>query len=236
MGQFDRAAYQAEVKQFLDESESSILGKLTQNHCFRHLEEQQISAWVYQIKNLQEALVGFEDGYIFFEFEIPRIGKRADVVLLLSGNMLVLEYKVGSDGCDSSSIDQVYDYGLDLKNFHSASHLRSITPILVATRAVQVSLELSVGRDGVAKPLLVNSDSLKKLFNEIPKQQPMSVSECIAWANSEYRPTPTIVEAAQCLYEGHTVEEISRSDSGAINLTKTYAKVADVIQYAKTYC
>jgi hypothetical protein len=110
MGQFDRAAYQAEVKQFLNESETSVLGKLTQNHCFRHLEEKQISAWVYQIKNLQEALVGFEDGYIFFEFEIPRIGKRADVVLLLSGNILVLEYKVGADSYDSSSIDQVYDY------------------------------------------------------------------------------------------------------------------------------
>jgi hypothetical protein len=234
MGQFDRAAYQAEVKQFINESESSVLGKLTQNHCFRHLEEQQISAWIYQIKTLQEALAGFEDGYIFFEFEIPRIGKRADVVLLLSGNILVLEYKVGSDSYDSSSIDQVYDYALDLKNFHSASHLRSITPILVATRAAQIRLELSIGGDGVAKPLLVNSESLRKLFNEMPIQPPMSISECIAWANSEYRPTPTIIEAAQRLYEGHTVEEISRSDSGAINLTKTYGKVAEVIEYAKT--
>ncbi len=53
------------------------------------------------------------------------------------------------------------------------------------------------------------------------------------WENSIYKPTPTIVEAAQALYKGHNVKEISRSDSGAINLSKTANCINQIIDYSK---
>src|SRR5262249_33507831 len=57
--------------------------------------------------------------------------------------------------------------------------------------------------------------------------------EAEAWLASGYRPTPTIVEAAQALYQGHTVDDISRSDAGAWNLGVTSSCVAEIIDTSK---
>jgi hypothetical protein len=54
-----------------------------------------------------------------------------------------------------------------------------------------------------------------------------------AWAKGSYKPTPTIIEAAMALYGGHKVEDISRREAEAINLTQTSSKVEQVIREAK---
>ena len=51
--------------------------------------------------------------------------------------------------------------------------------------------------------------------------------------NSEYMPTPTIVEAAQALYSNHNVNDITRSDAGARNLTKTTEAIKQIIRFSK---
>jgi hypothetical protein len=56
-----------------------------------------------------------------------------------------------------------------------------------------------------------------------------------AWQQSIYKPTPTIIEAAQALYKGHSVQEISRSDGGAINLSKTSDAIAKIIDDSKLH-
>lgn len=230
----ERAAYQAEVRAFLAESEANILGKLTRNYSFRHLEEQQIAAWSYQIKDLKRALINYPTAYLFFEFEIPRIGKRADIILLISNYVVIVEYKVGAKNYDLNAIDQVYDYALDLKNFHGASHFLTIFPLLVATDASKSEFRLQVDNDGVARPILTNSSSLSEILDKLlVKNQPTQL-DAELWAAAPYHPTPTIIEAAQHLYEGHSVEEISRNDAGAYNLTKTYNKIAEIIEYAKS--
>jgi hypothetical protein len=54
------------------------------------------------------------------------------------------------------------------------------------------------------------------------------------WERGRYRPTPTIIEAAQALYRGHSVDEISRSEAGAENLTLTAEYIFRVIESAKS--
>ena len=229
----NRFAYKAKVNQFLVSQEDEILGQLANQHKFRQLEQQQINSWRRQIRELKQTLVGFSDATLLLEFEIPRIGKRVDGILILNGSILVLEYKVGAKTYDATSIDQAYDYALDLKNFHKASHHLTIVPVLIATDAPSKSPTLEIGVDGIASPLLANSDNLLNVLNLLSTALPKVGLDADAWINSTYHPTPTIVEAAQALYKGHKVEEISRSDAGAINLTKTCSHVSRVIDDAK---
>ena len=229
----NRFAYKAKVNQFLVSQEDEILGQLTNQHKFRQLEQQQINAWRRQIRELKQTLARFPDATLLLEFEIPRIGKRVDAILILNGSILVLEYKVGAKTYDATSIDQAYDYALDLKNFHKASHHLTIVPVLIATDAPSKSPNLEIGVDGIASPLLANSDNLLTVLNLLSTALPKVGLDADAWINSTYHPTPTIVEAAQALYKGHKVEEISRSDAGAINLTKTCSHVSRVIDDAK---
>ncbi|MHC5143354.1 MAG: DUF2075 domain-containing protein, partial [Planctomycetota bacterium] len=56
-----------------------------------------------------------------------------------------------------------------------------------------------------------------------------------AWQQSIYKPTPTIIEAAQALYKGHSVQEISRSDGSAINLSRTSDAIAKIIDDSKLH-
>lgn len=170
------------------------------------------------------------------EFLIPRMGRRTDLIILQSGIVFVVEYKVGSRTFDRSSLDQTYGYGLDLKHFHEPSHDRDIVPILVATEAIggQVgALEWDDLR--LARPLTVNPEELAPAINFTSRVWGEGGSiDPTVWLAGRYRPTPTIVEAAQALYGGHNVEEISRSEAGAQNLTKTSDYVAEVIEQAKT--
>jgi len=229
----NRFAYRATVSAFIDAPEDEILGQLTNQHKFRQLEQQQINSWRRQIRELKQTLVSFSDATLLLEFEIPRIGKRVDGILILNGSILVLEYKVGARTYDTTSIDQAYDYALDLKNFHKASHHLTIVPVLIATDAPSKSPNLEIGADGIATPLLANSDNLLTVLNLLSTTLPKVGLDADAWINSTYHPTPTIVEAAQALYKGHKVEEISRSDAGAINLTKTCSHVSRIIDDAK---
>ncbi|MCL2549891.1 MAG: DUF2075 domain-containing protein, partial [Methanimicrococcus sp.] len=54
------------------------------------------------------------------------------------------------------------------------------------------------------------------------------------YVNGGYLPTPTIIEAAISLYTTHSVENITRSDADAKNLTVTTKKISEIIEKAKT--
>ncbi len=173
------------------------------------------------------------------------MGKRADVVLLIQGVVFVLEYKTGAEDFYQYAIDQVVDYALDLKNFHEGSHDKAIVPILIATKAQPKSNELYWSNDHVAKPMFSNCDDLGSLIDYVlsaiskSTALPPGVSEGDQepfgqWSDTSYRPTPTIIEAAQALYQGHAVEEISRADAGAKNLTHTADCISEIIAKSRT--
>lgn len=226
------AFYSSSIAELVDQTAEAVLGQLAKRNPFP-LDALQRNAWISQIELIGRQFQG-ADGWIAFEFAIPRMGKRADVVLVTAGLVFVVEFKVGSHQFDAAAIDQVMDYALDLKNFHAGSHDRKVVPIVVATMAGEVPLDLRWGPDGVAKPIASNGNNLWVLIAEVIKHVPaQSDLDGAHWARSGYKPTPTIIEAAQALYQGHRVEDITRSDAGAKNLSETAGCLADVIEDAK---
>lgn len=227
------AYYEADIPLFCKANGQEILGSLAEHHGFT-LEIQQRLAWQEQIRLLQIALADVGAGLIFFEFSIPRMGKRADVVLLIGDTIFVVEFKVGSDTFDRAALEQVHDYALDLKNFHRGSHRHSILPILIATRAPCHSVDsIKWACDDVANPVGISPSELYPLIISNCRRLNSTPIDFASWAKSGYQPTPTIVEAAQALYRDHDVREISRSDAGAKNLGLTADCLAEIIEHSK---
>lgn len=228
-----QAYYSAPLLQFLEALPQTILGHLAAEHP-HDLNPLQRNAWVEQITLLQNQLRPLGDGWIALEFAIPRMGKRVDAIVIYQGVVFVLEFKMGTDHYEASAIDQVTDYALDLKNFHAGSHAARLVPILIATTADHVRLDLEWSPDGIATPILSNEAELRSAIETVvgktPKQDAFNPQK---WAASGYRPTPTIIEAAQALYQGHRVEEITRSDAGAKNLAETTTRLEKIIEEAK---
>ena len=226
----NRAYYKNSISQFIAEDKNSILGQLSLNHSNRQLEDLQKNAWVKQIEILKDQLTNIE-GQIYFEFAIPRMGKRVDNVIIIKDSIFVIEFKVGDGGFESYAQAQVLDYTLDLKNFHEGSHKAKLIPVLVATNALSQEPEIIkiLELKDVAK---TNKENLKETLKKFLDESKNYINYN-SWENSIYKPTPTIVEAAQALYKGHNVEEISRSDSGTINLSKTASCLNRIIENSK---
>jgi hypothetical protein len=228
-----RSWYSASIPDFLSASPDTILGTLTRHSTFP-VEAPQREAWLEQIELLRPVLSG-RTGEIHFEFAIPRMGRRIDVVLVLGPSVFVLEFKVGEKDFPAHALDQVTDYALDLKNFHETSHACWIAPVLIATRAPDPLLYVTgtPQDDQLLAPICSNVNTLPEVVDTVLAFCADGSKVPEAWAAGSYHPTPTIVEAAMALYRGHKVVEISRSDAGAINLSETSAAVSEVIADAR---
>lgn len=228
-----RAYYTEPISIFLDDAPESILGILAAEH-HHNLEEQQTAAWRRQIAILKTALHGRQKGRIFLELYIPRMGKRADAVLLADNIVFVIEFKVGANQYDASAFHQVEDYALDLKNFHEGSHDAPIVPVLVATNAEPKPLPpLTFEEDLVAPPVAACAADLGEKIDSIGAAHTFEALDESDWMAMGYRPTPTIVEAAEVLYRTHSVADIRRKDAGAKNLEETNTSVNVVIDHAR---
>lgn len=228
-----RAYYSQSVSAFLQQTPDEILGEITRNNEFA-LEHKQRNTWIYEMQLLQDALAGFKSGGIAFEYTIPRIGDRIDNVFIYDGVVYLLEFKVGERSFPKYAREQVLDYALDLKYFHKESLTRKIVPILVCTHAGDYTNHLSMDTDGIFQPVQTNAPSLKSILHWLTAQISDKSLDFSAWLESRYMPTPTIIEAAQALYRGHSVEEISRSDSEAYNLSLTSASINEIIDDSKS--
>lgn len=215
-------------------TDSDLFGRLASKLPFA-VEPSQRSAWVYQIQHLRDLAHALPAAHFFIEFLIPRMGRRADLIIIHRAVVFVIEYKLGAVHFDQSGLEQVYGYALDLKCFHEESHSLPIVPILVATAAFGLDEHCPEwSRDVLAKTLKVSPSQLAFVVDRIANGLPASDLDPYQWVRGRYRPTPTIVEAAQALYRGHDVAEISRSEAGAENLTRTTTYVAEVIEQAKS--
>ncbi len=233
---FNRAHYQDTITAFLQTSPDAICGVLASSSAFA-VERPQMHAWREQVNLLRPVLDPYAGrGHIFFEFVLPRIGRRVDVVLVIEQLVFVLEFKVGESDFQRQAIDQVWDYALDLKNFHEPSHQTPIVPVLIATRATSNDLRhVPPAGDDVYTPLKIGAHQLAPLLElHLAFASGMPIDGA-AWGAGRYSPTPTIIEAARALYSGHSVVEISRSDAGASNLTRTSNYVSDVIADAQRH-
>lgn len=228
----NRSWYHSDIAHFCNEDPDGIVGALTRANPLTTTPEQ-VSAWCEQITLLKRSLSG-QDGFICFEFDIPRMGRRIDVVVLAGGMVFVIEFKVGAKCFDRQAINQVWDYALDLKNFHETSHDRKIVPILVATEALNRPVfRLQFAADGVAMPIEARPADLRAFLDESILSVIEAPLETEAWYRGAYRPTPTIIEAARALYARHSVDEIARNDAGASNLRVTSRRVEELIDDAR---
>ena len=197
-------------------------------------------AWIDEIRLLKNTLLSYadEEGWVVFEYTIPRLGKRIDVVVLLRERVFILEFKAGEVAFNRQDVDQVMDYALDLKNFHQGSANRMIVPILVATESSSYSTTVRASHydDGVYEPLMTNAEGLPKVFEMVLRHELSMDSEAVAlvdWVRSRYAPTPTIIEAASALYSRHSVEEITRHEAEGEQLDRTTDYVLKVIHETK---
>lgn len=225
------AYYKNSISNYINQNKDEILGIITKNDEFdsTFLQKQ---AWQKQISILKEALKNIS-GDIVFEYTIPRIGRRIDNVIITEGIIFILEFKVGEKLYNSTAEVQVRNYALDLSYFHKESHKRIIVPILISTGAQIKSIELKQYKHNIYDVIYSNGSNLneiiKKVISASKKQSDINVDN---WINSEYRPTPTIIEAAQELFDKHTVKEIAQNEA-AENLTKTSQAVQEIIDYSK---
>jgi hypothetical protein len=227
------AWYGDTIKLFLATNPDLILGSLSKHSEFTVLLTQR-DAWQDQVRHLKSQLNGLS-GWIFFEFNIPRMGRRIDVVLVINGIVVVVEYKVGEEIFDRADINQVWDYALDLKNFHEGSHQLPIVPVLVATGASSSPApQLRAAEDSVYHPLTCHPAAFRSLLAQCLERIPQAQIHGATWAAAPYKPTPTIIEAARALYSQHSVEDIARSDAGARNLALTSERIEGLLELARS--
>ena len=236
MSQNPRCLFNSNFASFLSRDINSVFGILCDNY---HGDAPTTSreAWKSEIDIMRNLLNGLNDenAQIIFEYDIPRLGKRIDVVLLYRGIIFCVEFKVGESKILEADIDQVLDYALDLKNFHKLSHDCLIVPILVATKYPEhtTSIKMSVYDDRIVNPLVTGEtgiyDIISKVLEKFPNETPVDNN----WIISPYAPTPTIIEAAKTLYESHSVENITRHEADKVSTDTTISYIIDVIHKSK---
>jgi len=232
-----RCLYHDSLRNFCAADETFVFGKLCENYHGEALTTTR-DAWRGEIVLLKQVLSRYSDreGQILFEYDIPRLGKRVDAVLLLNGIVFCLEFKVGESRILEADVDQVLDYALDLKNFHRYSRDAIIVPILIAThyRASSDVIQMSVYDDRVVNPLVTGAQGVTKIIaavlDRFPNESPIDPN----WIISPYAPTPTIIEAARSLYENHSVENITRHEADQVSTDRTISYILQVIHKSRT--
>lgn len=233
----NRCLYISDFRTFVEADPYSILGRIHDAFHGQVLTTTD-EAWLGEILLLQSVLLPWkeEDAEIIFEYNIPRLGKRIDVVLLLRGMIFCLEFKIGQKDTLQPDVEQVMDYALDLKNFHRYSHDRIIIPILIPTKHASSSsiFTPSVYSDSIFNPLITGAGGLQEIIQDVLRHvnatTPSSIKD---WIISPYTPTPTIIEAARSLYENHSVEDITRHEADKVTTDTTIAYILEVINHSK---
>ncbi len=211
-----RYFYGASIGEFLRREQSYVIGELTR-HAQHDINRETSNSWSEEVEVLQRVLRPYEGrGSVYLEYNIPRMGRRADAIVLIDGRVVVIEFKTAESLFTRDAAKQAWDYALDLKNFQAGSRRRSIVPIVMAPKEKNDNShhDHETYDDGVYRPLLCNAARVEECIKGIVGNVPPATDayDDRAWANSGYEPTPTIVEAAVALYKEHTVEDITRHD------------------------
>jgi hypothetical protein len=196
---------------------------------------EQQAAWEAQIATLRIALrvTGGEAWTVALEYDLLRLEKRADAVLLTDRAILVLEFK--TTDASPAALAEAEDYALDLRDFHAGSRAHPIIPVLVSggARFVPPSQPPLLWH-GVVPPIACAPADLAALLAWVQATVPLGAPlDGAAWLAAPYRPVPGIVDAATMLYARHGVAEIAAARADAANLRETSDAVAQAIAHAQ---
>lgn len=231
-----RYYYSDTITDFLGRSTNEIVGALclASQH---DINDETSQSWVSEIETLRTSLANYSGrGSVYLEYNIPRMGRRADVIILIDDIVFVLEYKTSEQKFSREAVVQVWDYALDLKNFQEGSLDRTMIPILVVPneKSKNCRFILNHFEDKVYAPLMTNAarleECLKLVLDSIQHAANFSAERDNRWAKSGYEPTPTIIEAAVALYEENTVEDITKHGG---DIDKASEELRDIINYCR---
>lgn len=197
---------------------------------------EQEHAWQRQVAALRDAVIaaGSEAWTIALEYDLLRLEKRVDAVVLTDRAILALEFKTGV--ASAAAMAEAEDYALDLRDFHEGSRRHSIVPVLVAGDAPFVPPRQPwLLPPNPTEVLVCGHGSLAALFDWVQRELPAAATplDGRAWLAARYRPVPTIVEAATMLYARNGVAEIAEARADAANLTRTAKAIARAVEAAK---
>lgn len=239
---YNRCFYFAKISDFLQSSSDEIRGVIDEAYHGNAITTTRES-WRDEIEILKKTLTPWanDDAYIVFEYSIPRLGKRIDVVLLIRGVVFCIEFKTGdkADDAPRRHVDQVLDYALDLKYFHLYSANRPIAPILVPVRyngVVTPGIPSVYEDDNILRPIIIPKEYLEKKIKEVVKHMQCEYDSQQwgeNWIISPYSPTPTIVEAARTLYSTHSVFDITRHGADNASTDATIQYILKIIEQSK---
>lgn len=233
--QSGKAYYCNSIPGFIADRSTDIVGRLVR-HAF-DINKEQANAWENQIAELQRRLeeCGME-GDIIFEYDIVRLGKRIDVILLIRHMVFSLEFKNGKEIFTAQDAQQAEDYAIDIKNFHKESENLYVCPILIATDAARYpkpqscdcypDKQVYLQRENI-ETLIPKIKEISSLYGDDEK------IDFDKWFNSPYYPTPTIIAAAVEAYSSHNLSQIAQSEAGQENINLCEAKLYEIIEYAK---
>lgn len=231
--------YADTISDFFSKSEDEIVYVLTENNDFSSTKRTTIDSWHTQVQTIRIALENYknEDGFIAFEYTIPRVGGRIDCVIGLKGILFVLEFKTGEVQNDDVDKEQLESYVNDLKNFHFESYDIPIAPLWVLPQATLSPCKISRPKTNqrlFSIQTVCNntiSDCINKILSiNLGKVDSIDMNN---WLHSPYCPTLNIVDAAKKLYANHKVEEINRSDAKGDDLLRTTNTLLELINQAK---
>ena len=234
--QSGKAYYCNSIPGFIKDESASIIGQLVR-HSFE-INKEQSDAWENQISELQHRLERSQvEGDIIFEYDIVRLGKRIDVIMLIRHMVFSLEFKNGKNIFTAQDAQQAEDYAIDIKNFHKESEDLYVCPILVATHAPKYARPQSLDCYP-DKQVFLQRENIETVIPKVCEitdrygsDQELNFEQ---WFNSPYYPTPTIIAAAIEAYSTHSLSEIAHSEAGQDNINDCERVINDVIDYAKS--
>ena len=234
--QRDKAYYFNSIPAFINDTSDSIIGQLVR-HAFE-VNKDQTDAWTRQISELQCRLKACGmTGDIIFEYDIVRLGKRIDVILLIRHMVFSLEFKNGKTAFTAQDAQQAEDYALDIKNFHKESEDLYVCPILIATNAPEYTKAQSLGHYP-DKQIHLQRENIDSLIPKVSQITNKYGDDCpidfMKWFNSPYHPTPTIIAAAVEAYRSHDISQIAHSEAGQDDIDKCEQVINEIVKYAET--
>jgi hypothetical protein len=234
--QSGKAYYFNSIPMFISENSSKIIGELVE-HAFE-VNVAQRDAWENQVDELQRRLklCGME-GDIIFEYDIIRLGKRIDVILLIRHMVFSLEFKNGKDIYTAQDAQQAEDYAIDIKNFHKESENLYVCPILIATNAPRYPKDQRI-ECYPDKQIFLQRENMETLIPKVTAVTDQYGSDekidFEKWFTSPYYPTPTIIAAAVEAYSTHNLSEIAQSEAGQNNITICEEQINGIVDYARS--
>lgn len=230
-----RFYYGAPIGEFLDTDTHTIYGIISSQSPHSDNPETKAS-WLSEIKVMKTALADYRGrGCVYMEYNLPRMGRRADVIVVIEGLVFVLEFKTSVSKFTTDARRQALDYAVDLKNFQEGSLNLPIVPAVVAPDERDLKCHINTSHDefDVYYPSEVNAKFVHTLFNTIIDREDHNLCpnfDCNRWALSGYSPTPTIIEAAIALFSNQSVDDITRHDG---NIDQTALRIDEIVKECK---